>query len=259
MEQSRRLRHRHQRGALRAAARVTEDRHVRGDLPPNSADVVAHPLEREDQIELAGVARIDQIARSELGEMKIAERVQSMVDGDDDDVAACGSDRAPSVSSSLLVPLEYAPPWNQTMTGRLRVVAEAWRPDIEMQAVFAHRAPAGRRLRCNRTEFKRIADAGPRIGRDGRKKTAPARVGAVANAFEDVNAGVGATAPLALRGIENRPARLRRGYGGQAGLRPREAPINGDPATSTCRNERRRILLLCFLCFLRPRHVPSVA
>src|SRR5262245_51877098 len=131
-----------------------------------------------------------------------------MIDGDDDHVALPAQSFAVGfdfVARAARVRAAVEPDHD----GTLPVIAETGRPDIEMQAVFAHRPPAGRRLRCDGPELQRVADAGPRLGRDRREKTAPARVGAIANSFEDVNAGVGATAPLALRGIESRHAGLR--------------------------------------------------
>ena len=50
---------------------------------------VADPLEGEDEVELAGVAGVFK-AGCEVGEVEVAEGVEAVVDGDDDDVAAAG-------------------------------------------------------------------------------------------------------------------------------------------------------------------------
>ena len=85
--------HGHERGALRSAAGLAEDEDA-GRVSAEGGDVVADPLEGEDEIELAGVSGVaEEIAergRSELGEVEVAEEVETVVEGDDDGVAATG-------------------------------------------------------------------------------------------------------------------------------------------------------------------------
>ena len=78
--------HRHQRGALRAAARLPEDRDA-ARVAAELLDVVAHPAQREDEVEDADVAGVGELVAAELRQIEVPERVETMVDGDDDDVA----------------------------------------------------------------------------------------------------------------------------------------------------------------------------
>src|SRR3546814_12304472 len=52
-------------------------------------DIALHPLQRGDQVELPIVATVGK-ARIEPREIEIAERVEPVVDGDHDDIAARG-------------------------------------------------------------------------------------------------------------------------------------------------------------------------
>jgi hypothetical protein len=76
-----------------------------------------------------------------------------------------------------------------------------------MKAILADRATSW--LGRNQAECERVAYAGPWFWRHRWKKAAAAGVGAVANALEDVDAGVTNATPLALRGIDDRLTRLR--------------------------------------------------
>ena len=173
MEQAARRRHRHQRGALRAAARLAEDRDVAG-VAAELGDVVAHPLRARGPGRAADVARVRQLRPAELGEIEVAERVQAMVDGDDHDVAAAAQARAVGLDlvagaareGAAVEPDHHRP---------LRVVAQPGRPDVQVEAVFADRPAAGRRLRRDRTELERVAHAGPRRRRDRRQEAPGAR------------------------------------------------------------------------------------
>ena len=79
-------RHAEQGGDLPAAAGLPLDRHsVR--VAPEGLDVVANPLEGEDQVELGGVARVREVG-IELAEMEVSERAESMVERHRDDVLA---------------------------------------------------------------------------------------------------------------------------------------------------------------------------
>ena len=57
-------------------------------------DVVAHPAQREHEVEHAGVAGVGELGPAESAQIQVPERVQAVVDGDDDDVAAARQPRA---------------------------------------------------------------------------------------------------------------------------------------------------------------------
>ncbi len=86
MEQAFACRHRHHGRDLAAAAGLAEDRHV-GRIAAEFGDVVAHPFERRDQIEHAGIGAVGEL-RQQLPEIEKAERVQPVVDRDQHHVAA---------------------------------------------------------------------------------------------------------------------------------------------------------------------------
>ena len=93
MKQAARLRHRHQRGALRAATRVAEDRHVARSRRRTRRCCRA-PIRARGSDRAGRRCRSRRARAAELGQIQIAERVQPMVDGDDDDVAAAAESRA---------------------------------------------------------------------------------------------------------------------------------------------------------------------
>src|SRR5262249_46805585 len=88
-----RLRARHQRCDLRAAARLPEQHHVRW-IAAEPFDVVAHPFEREHEVEHAGVTGVRILGASKAAEREITECSETMVERDDDDIAALAQMRA---------------------------------------------------------------------------------------------------------------------------------------------------------------------
>jgi hypothetical protein len=85
MKQPLRARHRHQRRDLPSTARLAEDRHeVR--IAAEAVDVVAHPLQRQDDVQHAGGAGERELRSGPRG-VGEAEHVQPVVDRDDHDVA----------------------------------------------------------------------------------------------------------------------------------------------------------------------------
>ena len=85
VEQGSRLGHGHQRHYLGAAARLAEQHHPRG-IAPKPGDIVPHPSQRQDDIEIADIARFGRAA--ELREIGVTQPGQTMVERDHDDVAA---------------------------------------------------------------------------------------------------------------------------------------------------------------------------
>ncbi|MEZ5766059.1 MAG: hypothetical protein R3D69_18700 [Xanthobacteraceae bacterium] len=86
VEQALGRRHRHDGRNLAAAARLAEDRDVAG-VAAEFGDVVAHPGQRRNQIEHAGVRGFREFWQ-QLPEIQKAEQVQPVIDGDDHHVAA---------------------------------------------------------------------------------------------------------------------------------------------------------------------------
>ena len=108
MEQPLRRRHRQQRRDLPAAAGLTEDRH-RARIAAELRDVVAHPVERCDDVEHADVAGRRELRAAGFAERREAEHVQAVIDRHDDDVAARAR-LAPSVTGDEPEPVAKPPP-----------------------------------------------------------------------------------------------------------------------------------------------------
>ena len=83
----------HQRGDLRAATGLAEHHHLAG-VTAKGAGILAHPVESEHEVPLPGIAAIGKMAREQPVEIEIAERVQAVVYGDDDDIALHRQPRA---------------------------------------------------------------------------------------------------------------------------------------------------------------------
>ena len=156
------------------------------------SDVVAHPFQREDEIELSRVAAIGKPVRREIG---VPERVEAMVQRDYDDIAVrrqacalgdCACARAGVVSAAVNID-----------ENRTRA-AERWRPDIEEEAVLALRFVGQAALWACCAERQSIGDAAPRARSLGRLKS-PRRC-AVADAFEAEDAVARCAAHAAMAG-----------------------------------------------------------
>ncbi len=89
MEQPARRRHGQQRADFAPAAGLAEDRHVAG-IAAEPVDVVAHPLQRRDHVERAGVPRLCELGTADRREVEEAEDVEPLIHGNDHDVVAFG-------------------------------------------------------------------------------------------------------------------------------------------------------------------------
>ena len=78
--------HRHQGGHFSAAAGLPEDRDI-ARIAAEIGDVIPHPFERQHDIAMPGVAGIGIFRAADIGEIKIAENIEPMVDRDHNDVA----------------------------------------------------------------------------------------------------------------------------------------------------------------------------
>ena len=94
VEEAGRLGRAHQRGDGHAAGGLAEDGDV-GGVAAEAGDVVAHPAQGGDLVAHAEVGLFQR------GQVKESERAESVVDGDDDDIAALGEHRAVVEASSL--------------------------------------------------------------------------------------------------------------------------------------------------------------
>ena len=84
LKQSARLGHGEQRADFAAAARFTVDHHALR-IAAEGFDIVANPLQRRDEVELTDIARMRE-RRIELTEMAVAERAQSVMQGNRDHI-----------------------------------------------------------------------------------------------------------------------------------------------------------------------------
>jgi len=124
----------HERGAFCAAAGLAKDEDA-GWVATKFGDVVADPLEGEDEVELADVSGCGILGR-EIAKVEIAEGVEPVVDCDDNDIAAMDQPRAVievARDSSIVVGSAV----EVDEDGTAGVVAQACCPDIEVQTIFA--------------------------------------------------------------------------------------------------------------------------
>jgi hypothetical protein len=200
MKQALRRRHDQQRADLPAAARLAEDRDV-GGIAAKRGDVVAHPFERGDHVERAGIARPGETLAADVVEMQVATDVEPVVDADHHDIAAprevgAVGDRAVAgaIGKGTAVQPHHHRPFS----------CETWRPDIEAQAVLGFRAAVDRpenaihlgapfdlrrRLRRLAVIDERVVHPGPRRHRL-RRSEAVRSAGrcAIGNALEGMDA-----------------------------------------------------------------------
>ena len=172
MEQPFRARHRHQRRDFSAASGLTEDRdEIR--IAAESVDVVAHPLERGDDVEQADAARQREVGTHRVAEIRVAEHVQPMIRCHDHDVVRVreagavenASGAGAARKSAAVQPHHHRP---------LASVVQTRREDIQHETVFAllsGRSGGGRAgvvagLRRGGAECERVARTGPRGGLD---------------------------------------------------------------------------------------------
>ena len=160
MEQAIGLRHGHQRGDLGAATRLAEH----GDVARVAAELVrmlAHPAQGVDQVQLADVTGVAQAFVAALAEIQVAERVEPVVDGDHDDIAAAAQVHAvvEGVRTGAVV---VAAAVDVEQDGTLAAVAQGRRIDVEEQAVLADGLSVGIAALGGRgAETGGIARAGP--------------------------------------------------------------------------------------------------
>ena len=163
--------------------------------------MLAHPFERGDQVEHAGIAGLGEALAARLRQIEMAEDVQAMVDRHDHDIVALRQPRAVVARRVGRAVRERAA--MQPDHHRAPRVVETGRPDMQRQAILAHRqgidrAPhgrelrpllGGRRLRRAAGIGRRLAHAGPRLGLARRHEAVGAGGrGAVGDALEDMHA-----------------------------------------------------------------------
>ena len=228
VEQAGRGRHGHERRALRAAAGLAEDRDV-ARIAAELLDVVADPPQGQDQIEDAGVARVGERLAADLGQEQVAEHVQAVVHGHHRHVAAAAQTGAVGfdlVAGAARVAARVEPHEHGTPAA----VTQARRPDVQVQAVFAHRPAAPTGLGRDRAEGDRVADAGPRRGRKRRLESPRGGIRAVADALEDLDVAVRQPADPTGRGRRDRRIRLPGGGRAQRPRRRRRRACEARPA-----------------------------
>ena len=183
MEEAFGCRHGHQGANFAASAGLAEDQNVAG-IAAEIGNVVADPLQSENDIEHADIAGRCESSAAEFGEMEKAKRVEAMVEGDDDYIAS------PSEIFAVVGVQFLAGTGGISATVKpnhhwaLAMVVDGRRPKIDAQTVFPgltviplkHERvfvlpPAlTRREGANICKMQSAADAGPRFGLDRRQK-----------------------------------------------------------------------------------------
>ncbi len=160
-----------------AAAGLPEDHDVAG-IPAEHLDVVAHPLERHDQIDGAGVAGL-RVLRTVGGQVERPENIQPVIDADDHHVAklaeAAAVVRVRLHRGAVREPAAVHPHHDRLLRGRREILG----PDVQILAVLVldpvamwkhELIGADRRLfgtRADRAPGLGVLDAGPRRSRLG--------------------------------------------------------------------------------------------
>ncbi len=176
MEQALRRRHCHQRADFSAAAGLAEERDV-ARIAAEGCDVVAHPFERCDDVEVAQVAGVGVALAAHAREVQVPDGAEPVIDGDDDNVVMSSQPRAVITHESTRA-AGVAAAVQPDHDGAFTRSADTGCPDIQAQAVLAHGLHAvhglefGRdltlegvdQLRRTRSELEGLAHAAPWLG-----------------------------------------------------------------------------------------------
>lgn len=183
--------------------------------PPKGRDIVAHPLQREDQVEIAGVAH-GIIAAEDVAEIEIAERPDAVVERDDDDIlgqremrAVARRARPRSGAKTAAVEIDHHRALRR-IGGRC--------PDVEYEAILGAGRAAPAELRAARTIGRCLDHFAMRLEglRRQEARRAASRL-AIGDALEDADAAVAGAAHLTRSGLDqvhrlaHRPRTARRG------------------------------------------------
>ena len=135
VEESGSIRHGQKGGNLRSAARLAEN-HDPVRIAPEGLNVVAHPFERQHQVQHAGVARPRVSRPTDLVEVQVPEGRQSMVHSDHHHIAPPGQVGAVvPVPGARTRPIAAAVDAEQN--GAAAAIGDTRRPHVENQAVLA--------------------------------------------------------------------------------------------------------------------------
>ena len=153
--------------------------------------MLAHPVQRVDQIQLASVAGVAQAFVAAFAQVEIAERVESVVDGDDDYIATAAQVR-PVVQRMRAGAVVVATAMNVEKDRSPAAITQRGRVHIEEQAVFADRLVVGvTALRGGSAVAGRIAYATPGQLAGGALESACRGIRAVGHAEEGMDAALG--------------------------------------------------------------------
>src|SRR5690606_25473434 len=154
--------------------------------------VLLDPSQRFDQIKLANISGLRKALVTEVGQIKITEGVNAMIDCHHHHIASLAQVHTISGCASAGA-VGVPPPVNVTNAGAIRLIPKTWRPDIQKQAVFTDR-PTGPGLRRPVSILGRIANAFPfRHVQCGLEASGPS-VGTIGNTLETMNTRKGLAA-----------------------------------------------------------------
>ena len=179
MEQSVGFGHGHQRCDFRPTTRLSEDHYAPG-IAAERGNVIAHPFERADKIELPRIAAVPEALAQRL-QPAVAEQVEPMIDRHHHRIGLRGKMRPPSERIGNRTPIvgpAVEIDHDRTACGRMRI----GRPDVEEQTVLAHPRRHRIALRAQRPEFGRPGGLlrqalAPRRGEPGCARIADAEKG----------------------------------------------------------------------------------
>ena len=164
-------------------------------IAAEAGDIVAHPLERGDDVEQARAARERKVGSHRIAEIGVAKHVEPMIDGHDHDVVRVRETGAVEDAAGAGAAGKSAavqPDHHRAFAS----ILQAGRVDVQHEAVFAllsGRSGGGARvapgLRRGGAEGERVAGTGPRDGPTRRHEAILSAGGrAVRNALEHIHA-----------------------------------------------------------------------
>ena len=145
MEQASRRRHGEQDADLPTTTGFPEDRDIVG-IAPERGGVIAHPFQRRDHVQRAGIPRPSEFRRRDRRQIQMTEDVQALVDIDHDDIAAPRQTTAlqPSLVSVAIRERTAMEPHHDRPLRSVRGRC----PDVDGQAVLGFRRRIGHAGQC---------------------------------------------------------------------------------------------------------------
>ena len=186
--------HCHHRRDFRPATGLAEHRDI-GRITPERGNIVPHPTQGQDEIQLTYIAAIGK-ARIEPREIKIAQRIEPMIDGHHHYIAR-RRQMPPVVQRIDYAAIGIGPAMDVQHHRTFRLAPQPRRPNIEEQAIFARHILFSP-LRTGWSEPHRVNHALPRLRGNRRAKTTRPGVLPITDAAKHMQPAFAQTSNAAL-------------------------------------------------------------